>query len=165
MSPDFVYASSQWDMTLQCNVISHWLGSFTDWSLITHDQNKVNWANQVTLWLAESTQNLASSMVWYCTQFHCLTLGGLNKMLINFKSTNSIGKLREISFSVLATFHSYIFLKLVGDIDKHGIRMVDPGNAVRTRTSVDKVPWHFVLLLVLSELNNLWPLLSLGSLV
>ena len=116
MSPDFVYASSQWDMTLQCNVISHWLGSFTDWSLITHDQNKVNWANQVTLWLAESTQNLASSMVWYCTQFHCLTLGGLNKMLINFKSTNSIGKLREISFSVLATFHSYIFLKLVGDI-------------------------------------------------
>ena len=28
----FVNASSQWKMTLQCNVISHWLGAFTKWT-------------------------------------------------------------------------------------------------------------------------------------
>ena len=26
----FVYATSQWKMTLQCNVFSHWLGAYTD---------------------------------------------------------------------------------------------------------------------------------------
>ena len=25
---------SQWEMALQCNVISHWLGAFTKWSLV-----------------------------------------------------------------------------------------------------------------------------------
>ena len=28
----FVNAPSQWEMTLQCNVVSHWLGAFTKWS-------------------------------------------------------------------------------------------------------------------------------------
>ena len=30
------YAPSQWKMTLQCNVIPHWLGAFTKWSLMMH---------------------------------------------------------------------------------------------------------------------------------
>ena len=30
----FVYVPSQWEMTLQCNIISHWLGAYTKWSLI-----------------------------------------------------------------------------------------------------------------------------------
>ena len=29
----FVYAPNQWETTLQCNVVSHWLGAFTRWSL------------------------------------------------------------------------------------------------------------------------------------
>ena len=28
-----VYAPSQWETTLQCNVVSHWLGAYTKWSL------------------------------------------------------------------------------------------------------------------------------------
>ena len=28
----FVYTPSQWEMTLQCNVISHWLDAYTRWS-------------------------------------------------------------------------------------------------------------------------------------
>ena len=28
----FVYVPSQWEMTLQFNVVSHWLGTFTKWS-------------------------------------------------------------------------------------------------------------------------------------
>ena len=30
----FVYGSSQWETTLQCNVVSHWLGAYTKWSLL-----------------------------------------------------------------------------------------------------------------------------------
>ena len=28
----FVYAPSQWEATLPCNVVSHWLGAYTKWS-------------------------------------------------------------------------------------------------------------------------------------
>ena len=40
----FVYALSQWKMMLQCNVISHWLGAYTIWSLqqISHTGIKGN---------------------------------------------------------------------------------------------------------------------------
>ena len=31
----FVYVPSQWETVLQCNVVSHWLGACTEWSLIT----------------------------------------------------------------------------------------------------------------------------------
>ena len=31
-----VYAPSQWEMVLQCNAISHWLGAYTEWRLIFH---------------------------------------------------------------------------------------------------------------------------------
>ena len=30
----FVYAPSQWETLLQCNIISHWLGACTKWSLL-----------------------------------------------------------------------------------------------------------------------------------
>ena len=29
----FVYALSHWEMMLQCNVVSHWLGAYTKWTL------------------------------------------------------------------------------------------------------------------------------------
>ena len=29
-----MYAPNQWETTLQCNVVSHWLGTFTKWSLL-----------------------------------------------------------------------------------------------------------------------------------
>ena len=31
----FMYAPSQWEMMLQCNVISHWRGAYTKWSLFS----------------------------------------------------------------------------------------------------------------------------------
>ena len=30
-----VHAPSQWETTLHCNVVSHWLGAYTNWSLLT----------------------------------------------------------------------------------------------------------------------------------
>ena len=35
----FVYAPYQWETTLQCNVVSHWLGTYTKWSLIMSSHN------------------------------------------------------------------------------------------------------------------------------
>ena len=32
----FVHAPKQWETTLQCNVVSHWLGACTKWSLPMH---------------------------------------------------------------------------------------------------------------------------------
>ena len=39
----FVYAPSQWETTLHGNVVSHWLGAYTKWSLI----NPYNFCLQV----------------------------------------------------------------------------------------------------------------------
>ena len=33
-SDHFMYAPCQWGPTLQCNVVSHWLGTYTKWSLV-----------------------------------------------------------------------------------------------------------------------------------
>ena len=33
----FVYAPSQWEMMLHCNIVSHWLGTYTKWFLISQD--------------------------------------------------------------------------------------------------------------------------------
>ena len=37
----FVYAPIQWETVLHCNVVSHWLGAYTKWSLqMRHWKNK-----------------------------------------------------------------------------------------------------------------------------
>ena len=33
----FVYVPNQWEATLQCNVVSHWLATYKKWSLILQD--------------------------------------------------------------------------------------------------------------------------------
>ena len=35
----FVYMPSQWEMMLHCNVVSHWLGACTKWSLSLNSQH------------------------------------------------------------------------------------------------------------------------------
>ena len=55
----FVYVPSQWKTTLHCNVVSHWLGAYTKWSLQhmysahTNTPRKANIVNKIlylTLW-------------------------------------------------------------------------------------------------------------------
>ena len=41
----FVKAPSQWGMTLHCNVISHWLGAFTKWSLMHGEVKSTHFRN------------------------------------------------------------------------------------------------------------------------
>ena len=41
----FVNAPSQWEVTLHCNVVSHWLGAFTKWSLGNHMISSGQWSN------------------------------------------------------------------------------------------------------------------------
>ena len=43
----FVNAPSQWETTLHSNVISHWLGAYTKWSLHIHDKTPDNWPGQL----------------------------------------------------------------------------------------------------------------------
>ena len=34
---NFAYAPSQWETTLHCNVVSHWLGVYAKWSLVGYE--------------------------------------------------------------------------------------------------------------------------------
>ena len=43
-----VYAPCQWGMALQCNAIAHWLGAYTEWSLIIIYCQKYHALNKLT---------------------------------------------------------------------------------------------------------------------
>ena len=42
----FVYAPSQWETTLQCNVVSHWLGAYTKLPADTGIEAQWHWGTQ-----------------------------------------------------------------------------------------------------------------------
>ena len=46
----FVYALSQWEAMLQCNIVTHWLGAYTKWSLMPW---KLRWHRLVNSFLME----------------------------------------------------------------------------------------------------------------
>ena len=47
----FVFAPSQWETTLQCNVVSHWLGAYTEWSLDPVDELRLmSWKTHLYWW-------------------------------------------------------------------------------------------------------------------
>ena len=45
----FLYVPSQWETTLQCNVVSLWLGAFTKWSLGPMHDTLIFWMRHFTL--------------------------------------------------------------------------------------------------------------------
>ena len=61
----FVYVPSQWEKTLHCNVVSHWLGAYTKYSLLrvytetnSHIKNRsqskgINWINLIYITQAD----------------------------------------------------------------------------------------------------------------
>ena len=56
----FVYAPNHWEMTLQCNVISQWLGAYTKWFLPVS-----SWSSLIKVgpWLLLPKQNPVMSFV------------------------------------------------------------------------------------------------------
>ena len=72
----FVYAHSQWETMLQCNIIFHWLGTFSKWSL---SPTKVK-DRQAQQGLSLNQQCLICTwwMIWLhtylCTCFHRLQI-------------------------------------------------------------------------------------------
>ena len=66
----FVNAPSQWEMMLQCNIISHWLGSFTKWSL-TMDVISMEVKKVVTISIDPN-----HSRTWLCLRCLRLQTGG-----------------------------------------------------------------------------------------
>ena len=43
---NFVYAPRQWESRLQCNVVSHWLSAFTEWSFGHSDHGNGLWCDK-----------------------------------------------------------------------------------------------------------------------
>ena len=57
---DYVYVRSQWETTLQCNVVSHWLRTYATWSLIFVTNQKIS-MHQFRQWLGNGGANLPTS--------------------------------------------------------------------------------------------------------
>ena len=56
---NFVYAPSQWETTLHCNIVSHWLDTYTKWSLFEaiwglFHKNEILPVQEVLLWRLDS---------------------------------------------------------------------------------------------------------------
>ena len=43
------YLPSQWETSLQCNDVSHWLGTYLDWTWLGHGKNKAFFMNRLVL--------------------------------------------------------------------------------------------------------------------
>ena len=72
----FVYMPSQLEMTLQCNVVSHWLGAYTKWSFHIFVWVRYFVQNfKGILW--NSTENVLPIHWNLCISFFCNTLGAL----------------------------------------------------------------------------------------
>ena len=67
-----VYAPGQWETTLQCNIVSHWLSAFTKWPPASH-------CHDVTLHWALSLCTWYFMIPWWCydIETHSLLLGPL----------------------------------------------------------------------------------------
>ena len=82
----FVHAPSQWETTLHCNVVSHWLGAYTKWSLLCKDppasllQTAPGWSSnwrtcENISWASWMEEN--SSVLWSLhTKSHLLLFDG-----------------------------------------------------------------------------------------
>ena len=57
----FVYAPSKWETKLHCNVISHWLGAYTKWSLLVEVMAchylTTCWIRSRTIWCPQATMS------------------------------------------------------------------------------------------------------------
>ena len=59
-----MHAPSQWETTLNCNAISHWLGAYTKWSLDFHENSKhCIQGNPYRLWSGLNVLTLISYMI------------------------------------------------------------------------------------------------------
>ena len=73
----FVHEPSHWEATLQCNVVSHWLGACTKWSLayISHCWLTLlfshNRCGYCLLFVASATRNKICLILWL--NFDCKT--------------------------------------------------------------------------------------------
>ena len=56
-----VYAPSQWETALRCDAVSHWLGTYTEWSLKANNASRLNFSN------SQSCHAISN----HC-QLHCL---------------------------------------------------------------------------------------------
>ena len=60
----FVYVPSQWDKTLDCNIISHWLGTYTKWSLKEYDSHYIFLQGSVGLTSCVPKLSLKHLLTW-----------------------------------------------------------------------------------------------------
>ena len=63
---------SQWETMLQCNVVSHWLGAFTKWSLqwVHWTNGQMKWGS-TWFWWGLKTQKLPPDGTLYAATFRC----------------------------------------------------------------------------------------------
>ena len=61
-------APSQWETTLQCNVVSHWLGAFTKWSLTWF----IITGYYIITW--HSDKYMPQIGLWFPKRYPCITL-------------------------------------------------------------------------------------------
>ena len=117
----FVYATSQWETMLQCNIISHWLGTCKKWplkdliSLLTHsDLGKMalHFPNNIFKYIILREKKVFYYIFWF--KFHWTLFKGSN-----FPSQRSWWGAIGMGLSVRSSIrifirHTFWFLRLSG---------------------------------------------------
>ena len=110
----FLYAPSQWETRLQCNVISHWLGTYITWTLYRN-----LWPNSKARPPHQPQPSYPAPQGWLATPWTPLSCGMAGsaggrliifqqivviQLHLNFKSVTLL--MKNINMSIVYLFHS-----------------------------------------------------------
>ena len=104
-----MYAPSQWETMLQCNVVAHWLGAYTKWSLHLRHGFLIPWFFQlwspIWFWNMLKYNWVMCLFVSICRQIHFIPERPVLALLSWF-SVNIIVNWQQLWF-MIGWWHSY----------------------------------------------------------
>ena len=114
------HAPSQWEMTLHCNVISHWLGTYTKWSLGSYHDGWADvifaicwkWQNTICVFIPDAVelcQTLEGSSLVQILACHLLSTKPLSNPMLIFQQLDAIGWCWGTVFYYLFIYHFFFF--------------------------------------------------------
>ena len=60
----FVYTANQWETTLQCKVVSRWLGAWTKWSLVMAGSHGLIFTSNQGIWKSRAERTALKPKFW-----------------------------------------------------------------------------------------------------
>ena len=87
----FQHVPNQWETTLHCNIISHWLGAYTKWSLLNYKMTSHHFTQRPKSPLTNKLEDDLSSFNWRPRSLTIFELPKTEEVSLSFCPLNGSG--------------------------------------------------------------------------